>query len=1181
MVLTLGVASPATAQNDPIYDASGAQYGRGYFGPLPFERIDTVTGNVFLNFTDLVLPGNAGMNLAVVRTYNSITGRWRFGIAGAPLSCVFSAPNFTVDHVAFVSADGGEHQASGAGATVLTQEFWRFTKSTRTLELPNGTVATYGHLVSGVGAYLTELRDPFNNTITLTWQSGTSVLQSVSQNLGFGQVRTVTFAGWADDMPDSMSYAGKTWTYGWQMVGGTPGPIKSLIEAWPPVWEVWHYQYTNDSTGAVKLSLIETPSNGIIDYTWATETFPTTPTTRVAVKTRGQGGNTTPYGLWTFDWANNGATFVIEGPASRARYGLVTINGIPVTSAQSIETLTGTVLQTETLTYASVAGALGPMPVLATAAVVRDGRTFTTTYTYGSADYADYGQPNQVVEAGELSRTTTMSYQHNFSAYIRGRVASVTVTSGGDSRTGSSSYDTSTGFLQSATAQGVTTSYSPNGQGNVASVTDATGRAVSYGYDWGVVGSVSGGGVTTTRVINSDGTVASETTGSHTVTYGYDPAGRVISVGDNTPGRVPATVSYINTGSGRLGAKKVEAGATWVYSYLDGLGRPDHSIDSAGVETRVTHNALGQVTYRSRAFGPGVPEVGDTYLYDALGRNTRVTRGGDGSTVDKEYFGQDVRISESLGGGAWRSTTQKYAGIAPGDERLISITDAASVLWNYGYNGFGQLTQVASQGSGVPVRTWVYNAQGWLASATQPESGVTSYGYDAAGRPTSMTDARGVTVTTSYDSGGRLLTTDAPGSAEDVATTYDSVGRVATASNGTVQSTLTYDIASRVTARSDVIAGRSFTQSFVYDGYDNLIEARYPISDRRVVYEYDGQQRLTAVRTKIGDNGTIETLASNFSYRGDGSLASYQYGNGQMFSTSRDNRNRPAQFVNGPLNVTYAYDHVGNVTSITDSRPSFSSQFGYDLLDRLTSVTGYGARTYAFNAAGDRTSETSAAGTITYNYNGQRQLSSLSGSASGNFTYDATGSLLSDPSGVAYTYSALGAMQASVLGGQTTSYSYAGGGSRSVKTGPDGVPHLFVYGAGGGPIAEYQAVGSTLVGVREYIYLGSTLLAAKTPATVALPPATVSIATPAGNTTLGYGGSVTLTASVNVGSGLTASRVEYYLNGNYIGQATAAPYSLVWAPSPALPAGQQTFIARLILSDGRAVSSAPVSITLQ
>ena len=47
---------------------------------------------------------------------------------------------------------------------------------------------------------------------------------------------------------------------------------------------------------------------------------------------------------------------------------------------------------------------------------------------------------------------------------------------------------------------------------------------------------------------------------------------------------------------------------------------------------------------------------------------------------------------------------------------------------------------------GVPARTWVYNDRGQLVSETQPESGTTTYTYDAAGNRASRTDALGVTT---------------------------------------------------------------------------------------------------------------------------------------------------------------------------------------------------------------------------------------------------------------------------------------------------------------------------------------------------------------------------------------------------------------------------------------------------
>jgi hypothetical protein len=64
-------ASAFSGAPDPIFDARGFDANRAAFSPLPFEHIDPLTGNLLLTFTDLVLPGSAGFDLRIQRTYNS------------------------------------------------------------------------------------------------------------------------------------------------------------------------------------------------------------------------------------------------------------------------------------------------------------------------------------------------------------------------------------------------------------------------------------------------------------------------------------------------------------------------------------------------------------------------------------------------------------------------------------------------------------------------------------------------------------------------------------------------------------------------------------------------------------------------------------------------------------------------------------------------------------------------------------------------------------------------------------------------------------------------------------------------------------------------------------------------------------------------------------------------------
>jgi hypothetical protein len=74
-LIALAIASPCRAQSattlDDAANNKGLRPDRAYFSPEPFEHFDTMSGNVVLTFTDLVLPGNAGAHSQLQRTYNN------------------------------------------------------------------------------------------------------------------------------------------------------------------------------------------------------------------------------------------------------------------------------------------------------------------------------------------------------------------------------------------------------------------------------------------------------------------------------------------------------------------------------------------------------------------------------------------------------------------------------------------------------------------------------------------------------------------------------------------------------------------------------------------------------------------------------------------------------------------------------------------------------------------------------------------------------------------------------------------------------------------------------------------------------------------------------------------------------------------------------------------------------
>src|SRR5205823_6301262 len=88
--------------------------------------------------------------------------------------------------------------------------------------------------------------------------------------------------------------------------------------------------------------------------------------------------------------------------------------------------------------------------------------------------------------------------------------------------------------------------------------------------------------------------------------------------------------------------------------------------------------------------------------------------------------------------------------------------------------------------------------------------------------------------------------------------------------------------------------------------------------------------------------------------------------------------------------ATYAYDAAGNRTSKTDKRTNATSTFSYDPLYELTQVLQGATSTenYTYDAVGNRLS---SLGVSPYNYDSSNELTSA---PSTTYTYDSNGNML-------------------------------------------------------------------------------------------------------------------------------------------------------------------------------------------
>jgi YD repeat-containing protein len=1053
---------------------------------------------------------------------------WRMGIAGVPMRVVeplnrwLIASDFNVPwdlqqerrHTpAFQTLEGGAIRTTYWAQPTIDQasqylvrgsNFGQYRRDTRILLQPDGTRATYcaGTEPGCPGeGYLKELSDPFGNTVTLTWEATgeeagtgyvTARLVSLTQDLGGGSSREVTFGASPDPrMPGSMTYLGRTWQYGF-----VDGALRTVT---PPVGPGWTFEYsTAADLSQGKVTDVTTPQGGTVHYTWADRRYPVVAPGALIL------GEPVPFNVlvqrdtndlqqaaqtWTFEplgLETSPFTQVVRPDGTELLYFYQPADPNTVLDgAWQLERVevraNGVTVETDAREYEYLQAARTPasnalwglsQPIRRT--ITRMGTTHTTEYAYGSvgAHFHNYHNPTTITERGPdgaVRRTTTRTYTHlaamPSTPYLLALPASEAVTEAGVTTSSSRTYAIATGFRETETVDGFTTTFTPDARGNVATLTKANGKAIEMTYQSGVVKDVTTqAGVNTTRTINPDGTVDSETIANRTTSYQYDALSRRTEL--HPPGGTAPIITSYTTGQ----STTMSRGSAFLRTDTDGFGRPVRTENAAGVRTRTSYDGIGRVVYQSHAFTGGFngsTDVGTSLTYDALGRLTQEMLP-DGATRTRTY--DDTNTAVTVRDEEGRQTVLTYRGYGhPDDARLVTVVDAANQTWAYTYDVRGNLAQVSTPTGHT--RTWTRNStSGLLTSETHPESGQTTYAeYDAAGILKRKVDANGTAFVYSHDGDDRVTSITSGTRVTNIAYEPGSNNRIA-ASTSSVGTLFFYDDAGRLRQRQDAIDGKLFNSQYEYVD-DNLTAIVYP-SGRRVEYNYNTENQIT----KVSEPAAPRDYASSLTYHPSGGLATGMAGDGSSsVLTYHQNRYWPETITTVlPTLQTWSlgygnYDGVGNVRSITDSRSGMDQTFTYDVLDRLTQANGpYGPITYAYDAHGNR--QTNSSGTYTLDPNTLR-LTEQNGIP---FTYDNNGNLrTAGPAG--YTYTPTNMLETANVVGGTATYVYDADDAR-VKSTFGGSTSYYLRGANGELLTEWKDPGSSTGLVRDYIYAGSRLI---------------------------------------------------------------------------------------------------------
>ncbi|MBT3056560.1 MAG: RHS repeat protein [Candidatus Thiodiazotropha sp. (ex Codakia orbicularis)] len=315
----------------------------------------------------------------------------------------------------------------------------------------------------------------------------------------------------------------------------------------------------------------------------------------------------------------------------------------------------------------------------------------------------------------------------------------------------------------------------------------------------------------------------------------------------------------------------------------------------------------------------------------------------------------------------------------------------ADTTTSYTYTPAGEIETIDGPRIDVSdVTTYGYDAQGNRTSITNALTQVTQVtAHDAVGRPLTIIDPNGLTTNLSYDPRGRLTQQ----SLSDGVTTrttqydYDPVGnltRVTQPDSSFIS--YEYDAAHRLIAMEDSQGNRI---DYTLDAMGNRLSEQVS----------DSQGTLTRTQQQLHDElGQVRQLidsqnnTTDFIYDKNGNLTQTLDAKQNPDNQSYDPLDRVKQQTNALNGITkYTYDGQDNITSVTDPN-NLTTTYEYDYLGNVTSQTSpdIGTTTYTYDEAGNRLTQTDARGiTVNYSYDALNRLTHISyPDASLNVTYN-------------------------------------------------------------------------------------------------------------------------------------------------------------------------------------------------
>lgn len=486
---------------------------------------------------------------------------------------------------------------------------------------------------------------------------------------------------------------------------------------------------------------------------------------------------------------------------------------------------------------------------------------------------------------------------------------------------------------------------------------------------------------------------------------------------------------------------------------------------------------IGVYTTSNRSIVATSPEGRTSTIWtDAMGRVVRH----EVPDLEPEVYSYDAQgrlIVKSQGtGGTTRSYTCEY----DAQGFLGSTTDPLERTWHFSRDARGCITNttlpdgrqvgqcVDAEGnitsftpSGRAAHTFSLSPIGSCIAYIPPAGGGTTnatfFERNSDHQLTTVRWEDGSSVTNAYDDGGRLSGVLMPGGEQYTFSYFDNGLPATDSSPCGISVSRQYD-GGLVTALcwSGAVTG---TVSAAFNN-DLLLTQQTVNGANPIVYHYDRDGLMVAAGecaySRDPRNGALMgkscgQVQDSYAYNGFGEVTDYEalYNGAELFRCS------------------YAYDKLGRIKQKTEVVQGTACVFdySYDLAGRLTEVRTNGAlaRSYGYDANGNRAYCTQAGSSLLGTYDGQDRMLSY---GAATYSYNARGDVTNKAAGdqsTAYTYDAAGALRrVSLSSGAQIEYLTDGFGRRVAKRVNGTIATAFLYGDPRTPVAELDGANNVV-----------------------------------------------------------------------------------------------------------------------